>query len=81
MAANRFTRDQRITLLKGVGLFSDCSREELRRISSLITPITVDKGAVLTLQGQPGSEFFIVVSGTAIAAGNERELAQYGPGS
>ena len=58
-----------------------CSREELRRISTLTTLITVDKGAVLTLQGQPGSEFFIVVSGTAIAARNERELARYGPGS
>ena len=81
MAANRFTRDQRTTLLKGVALFSNCSREELRRISTLTTLITVDKGAVLTLQGQPGSEFFIVVSGTAIAARNERELARYGPGS
>jgi len=70
-----------MTLLKGVGLFSDCSREELRRISSLTTPTAVSKGSVLTLQGQPGSEFFIVVSGTATATRNERELAQYGPGS
>ena len=41
MAANRFTRDGRMTRLKGVGLFSNCMREELRRISPLTTPITV----------------------------------------
>ena len=81
MAGNRFTRDERTTLLKGVGLFSNCTREELRRISSLTTPTTVDRGTVLMLQGQAGSEFFIVVSGMAIAARNDRELARYGPGS
>jgi len=81
MAVNRFTKDQRMALLKGVGLFSNCTREELQRISSLTTPTSVDKGTVLMLQGQPGNEFFIVVSGTAIADRNERELAQYGPGS
>ena len=79
MAASRFTKDQRMTLLKGVGLISNCTREELRRISSLTTSASVDKGTVLTLQGQPGNEVFIVVSGTAIAVHNERELAQQGP--
>ena len=81
MAANRFTKDQRMNLLKGVALFSNCTREELQRISSLTTLTSVDKGTVLMLQGQPGNEFFIVVSGTATATRNERELAQYGPGS
>ncbi len=39
MAAFRIHKDQRLALLRGVGLFSGCSNTELNRIGSLMTMV------------------------------------------
>jgi len=81
MVAFRVNRDQKAALLQGVELFSSCTRDELRRIGSLTTPVEVTKGTLLARQGQPGLEFFVVIEGTALATRNGRELHRHGPGS
>ncbi len=68
-------------MLKGVSLFSSCTKDELRNIASLVTLHEAQKGAVLSEQGEPGAEFFIVVEGSATATRNGFELAHLGPGS
>jgi CRP-like cAMP-binding protein len=81
VAAFRIRSDERLALLRGVSLFSRCTREELNRIASLTTVVEVIQGHVLAKQGQPGSEFYVVVDGTAKATRNGQMLAELGPGS
>ena len=72
---------QQIELLGGVSLFSACSQSELRSIAQLVTPIGADPGAVLTRQGKPGREFFLVLEGTASCKVGKREVKRFSAGS
>jgi trk system potassium uptake protein TrkA len=71
---------QQIDLLKAVPLFSGCSQSELRSIAQLGTPITVEKGEVLTEQGTVGREFFLVLEGIASCRIGKRQIAEFTPG-
>jgi CRP-like cAMP-binding protein len=71
---------QQIDLLKAVPLFSSCSRSELRSIAQMGTPVNVEKGEVLTAQGTPGREFFLVLSGIAACRLGKREVAEFTTG-
>jgi CRP-like cAMP-binding protein len=55
--------DQKLELLKRVPLFEGLSRQDLEQVEQLAEEIDVPAGQVLTRQGSPGSEFFIVVEG------------------
>jgi hypothetical protein len=79
MAFGRQRRDAKIRLLSGVALFSACAKHELKRIASLVDEIEAPKGKVLAQEGQPGSEFFVVVEGTATAKRGGRKVATIGP--
>jgi CRP/FNR family cyclic AMP-dependent transcriptional regulator len=71
---------QVIDWLGAVPLFSTCSKAELRAIASLGTELNVAAGRVLTEQGKPGREFFLVISGTARCEINGKRVATFGPG-
>lgn len=73
-------KDRKVQLLKKVQLFSECNPRELSRIASLADEIEVDKGAVLTREGVPGRECFIVSSGKAKCTLRGKRLATYGSG-
>jgi CRP-like cAMP-binding protein len=75
-----FRRNAKIELLRGVSLFSGCSKYELSRIASLVDEIEVPKGKVLTRQGDPGREFFVIAEGKAKAAVAGRRSSSLGPG-
>jgi CRP-like cAMP-binding protein len=62
-------------------LFSACTNRELRRIASLADQIEVPKGKVLTRQGDPGWECFVITEGEAKATMRGRGSATLGPGS
>ena len=79
MASIRIHKDQRIDLLGGVELFSGCNKSELRHIASLTTELSAQTGEVLAQQGEPGMEFFIIVSGQAKASRNGRTIATLSP--
>jgi CRP/FNR family transcriptional regulator, cyclic AMP receptor protein len=81
MAFRRQSRDAKIRLLSGVALFSPCAKHELRRIAALVDEIEAPKGKTLTREGDPGSEFFVVVKGSASATRRGRKVATIGPGS
>jgi CRP-like cAMP-binding protein len=72
---------QQIEMLGEVPLFSSCSQNELRSIAQLGTSTSVQAGKVLTEQGKPGREFFLVLEGTASCRVGKREVKQFGPGS
>ncbi len=71
---------QVIDMLRAVPLFSACTLAELRMIANLGTQITVPAGTQLTVQGKPGSEFFLVIDGKAICVIDGRKVADFGPG-
>ena len=81
MAFRRPSRDLKIRLLSGVALFSGCAKHELRRIAGLVDEIEAPQGKTLAREGETGSEFFVVVEGTATAKRNGRKVATIGPGS
>ena len=70
----------KIQLLAEVPLFSNCTKRELSRIASLADRVTVEAGRVLTEEGAPGREFFVVEEGTARVTVRGRKRATLGPG-
>ena len=72
--------DRKVELLGKVPLFSECSQKELSKIAGLADEIEVDKGTVLTKEGMPGRECFVVSEGSAKATLRGKKLASYKPG-
>lgn len=72
--------DNRMDLLRRVGLFSACSRKELKEVASLTTPVEATEGEVLAREGKPGSELFVIASGSARVTLRGKDLATLYPG-
>lgn len=72
--------DNRVDLLRRVGLFSACSRKELKEVASLATPVEATEGEVLAREGKPGSELFIIAAGSARVTLRGKDLANLYPG-
>ena len=81
MPIRRSRHAARIQTLKQIPLFSACSNREVQRIASVATEIHVEAGRALTATGQPGGEFFVVMSGSASVWKNGVLLDSAGPGS
>ena len=73
-------RDAKIELLKRIPLFSGCSKSELRALASSADELDLRDGTVLTREGLPGREFFVLISGTAQVTKDGKEIAQLGAG-
>jgi CRP-like cAMP-binding protein len=74
-------RDAKLGLLGNVRLFSTCNKRELARIASLVDEVEAPKGKVLTRQGDPGQECFVIAEGKAKATMRGKGTAMLGPGS
>jgi cAMP-dependent protein kinase regulator len=59
----RLRRDAKVELLRRVPLFERCSQEELRQIAAIATEAAYAQGEALVREGDPGSDFFVVLSG------------------
>ena len=73
-------RDAKIELLKRVPLFTGCSKKELGEIAFVADEIDVDKGKVLTREGDSAREFFVLVEGAAEVRRKGRKVATMGSG-
>jgi CRP-like cAMP-binding protein len=73
-------KDHKIELLRGVPLFSACSKDSLKRIVGLVDEIDLPAGHVLTEQGRLGAEFFVIVNGTVRVMQDGRLVNTIGPG-
>jgi CRP-like cAMP-binding protein len=56
-------RDSRADVLAKVPLFASCSKKEMQKIAGIADEITLRAGKVLTRQGGPGREFFVLLDG------------------
>jgi len=73
--------DTRVALIKGLPLFELCSKRDLRRIAALAAERTVEPGTELITEGEPGTEFFVVVDGEVDVRRRGRRVARLGAGS
>ena len=73
-------RDAKIELLKGAPLFAHCSKNELGNIGLVADEIDMPAGKVLTTEGDPGREFFVLIEGTAEVRRKGRKVNVMGAG-
>ena len=76
----RLHKDGKVDLLSHVPLFSGCSKKELRQIATLADEIDLRTGKVLTRQGAPGREFFVLLEGTVEVVRDGKLIATLGAG-
>ena len=62
-------------------LFSSCSSKDLERIAKAGDRVTFEKGEVMTKQGDPGKEAFIILSGKATVKRSGKKVATISTGS
>jgi CRP/FNR family transcriptional regulator, cyclic AMP receptor protein len=73
-------RDRKVDMLAHVPLFSGCSKKELKTIAMLADEIDLRRGKVLTRQGAPGREFFVLLEGTVEVVRDGKRIATLGEG-
>ena len=66
--------------LAEIAIFSELSKRELKAVSRLMTELTIKEGATLTRQGEPGQEFMIISSGTAMVEIDGQTVANLAAG-
>ena len=57
--------DTKIEVLKQVPLFDGLAKGELARVAQLADELEIPRGTALTIQGETGREFFVLVEGVA----------------
>ncbi len=72
--------DHKLELLRGVPLFTECSKTNLTRIAKLVDDMDFPAGKVLTREGRTGDEFFIIVEGTVRVERAGRRIDTLGAG-
>lgn len=73
-------RDSRLSLLAQVELFSDCSKKELQKLAGLVELVEAAPGEVLTREGKPGHELFVIQTGSASVSIRGKQVATRYPG-
>jgi CRP-like cAMP-binding protein len=73
--------DTKVDLIGGLPLFELCSKRDLRRIAALAEERTVEAGTELIREGEPGTEFYVVVEGKIQVRRGARQVAALGAGS
>ena len=73
-------RDAKIELIKRAPLFSHCSKKELESVARTADEIDMPEGKVLTTEGEPGREFFVLIEGTADVRRKGRKVNTMGAG-
>ena len=73
-------RTERIEVLKAIPLFRTVSNKNLAAADSLVADDGAEPGELIVREGQPGREFFIIVSGEALVTLDGRMVARLGPG-
>jgi len=69
-------RDAKVELLKRVPLFAGCSKSELRALAKSTDEIDLREGTVMTREGRPGREFFVLIEGTARVTKDGQQVAE-----
>jgi CRP/FNR family transcriptional regulator, cyclic AMP receptor protein len=79
-SAKRHAEGRKVDALAGMRLFGACSREQLTQIAHLFEETARPAGSVLVREGDPGSEFFVILDGAASASVGDELVRTLGPG-
>src|SRR5581483_270686 len=72
--------DTKLADLGRTWLFSSLSRKALASVGKRADEVTVPAGKVLTAEGKPGHEFFLILDGQAVVSRGGRDIAHLGSG-
>ena len=75
------SRKERAELLEKVSMFSALNKKEVDRLAGLAEERRVPSGTVLTKEGEPGDEFYVVAEGMAQASIKGRKVGTIPAGS
>lgn len=82
MAASRAgNKKEREELLQKVSMFSALNKKEVGRLAAVAEERRVPSGTVLTSEGEPGDEFYVVAEGMAEASIKGRKVGSIPAGS
>ena len=73
--------DTKVELIRHLPLFELCSKRDLRRIAALAVEREIGEGTELIREGEPGTEFYVVVDGEIDVRRRGRRVAHLGGGS
>jgi CRP-like cAMP-binding protein len=73
-------RNAKVELIRGVPLFSRCSKKELAEVAKLADEIDFRAGKVLIREGAAGREFFVLVDGSVDVHRGGKRVRTMGPG-
>ena len=76
----RLHKDAKVDLISRVPLFARCSKKELRLIANLADQVEWPEGKTVIKEGRPGSEFFILIDGTASVSQGGGKVRDLGAG-
>ncbi len=76
----RLRKNAKVELIKGVPLFSQLGRGELDEVAAIADEIDLGEGKELTVEGQPGREFLVIIEGDASVRQGDREINRLGAG-
>ena len=72
--------DHKAEVLRALPLFASCPTRELRRIAAIADELNFREGTMLTRQGHPGREMFILLEGTVKVERSGVQVNELGPG-
>jgi CRP/FNR family cyclic AMP-dependent transcriptional regulator len=75
------SRQEREELLQKVSMFSALNKKEVGRLAAVAEERRVASGTVLTEEGEPGDEFYVVAEGMAEAKIGRRKVGSIPAGS
>jgi CRP/FNR family transcriptional regulator, cyclic AMP receptor protein len=73
-------RDHKVELIGGVPLFGGCSKKHLQQLAGIADEIDLREGKVLTREGAPGREFFVLLEGQVVVTRDGKTVNTLGPG-
>lgn len=73
-------RDEKIEHLRRVPMFQGCSARQMRAVARITEVVEEPAGKILTRAGEPGTEFFLIVDGTARVEVSPQRQGRLGPG-
>ena len=74
------THDHRAELLAGCPLFKGIDADGLAKLAALATSVDFPPGHVIARQGEIGTGFFVIVSGSVRVVRDGNVVARLGPG-
>ena len=71
-------KNAKVELIRGVPLFSGCSKRELAEIASMADELDFPEGKTLIKEGERGREFLVLIEGTVDVTRKGRKLPPLG---